>query len=108
MSEKTIAITEDNFDSEVIKSDTLVLVDFWATWCGPCRAIAPVIDEIAQEFEGKLKVCKVDIDQSAGVAGKFNIMSIPTIVIFKDGNEVERVIGAASKDSLVEKINAAL
>jgi thioredoxin 1 len=95
-----LAVTTANFDEEVLKSDVPVLVDFWATWCGPCRAIAPAVEEIAQELEGKAKVKKVDVDSEGDLAAKYNIMSIPALVVFKDGKEVDRMVGTAPKDQL--------
>mgnify|MGYP001186691645 CR=1 FL=1 len=99
------AVTEDNFENEVVKSDLPVLVDFWAEWCGPCKVIAPIVDEISEDLAGKLKVTKVNVDDAQALAQKFNIMSIPTLIIFKAGEPVEQIVGAMSKDQLLEKIN---
>ncbi len=103
-----LEITDKNFESEVIKSNIPVLVDFWAEWCGPCKAIAPIVDQISNELEGKLKVGKVNVDDAQDLAAKFNVMSIPTLFIFKDGKPIEQIVGAMSKDVLLEKINAKL
>jgi len=103
-----LEITDKNFEAEVIKSDFPVLVDFWAEWCGPCKAIGPIVDQISTELEGKLKVCKVNVDEAQDLAAKFNVMSIPTLLVFKGGEQVEQIIGAMSKDVLLEKINAKL
>ncbi len=103
-----LEITDKNFESEVIKSDLPVLVDFWAEWCGPCKAIGPVVDQISTELDGKLKVCKVNVDDAQDLAKKFNVMSIPTLLVFKGGEQVEQIVGAMSKDVLLEKINAKL
>ncbi len=103
-----LEITDKNFESEVIKSDLPVLVDFWAEWCGPCKAIGPVVDQISTELDGKLKVCKVNVDDAQDLAKKFNVMSIPTLLVFKGGEQVEKIVGAMSKDVLLEKINAKL
>lgn len=102
---KPIEITDNNFETEVLKSNLPVLVDFWAIWCMPCKMIAPIVDEIANEFEGKLKVGKVDIDNNQNFAMKFGIRSIPTLLIFKDGKVVEQIVGAAPKKALIEKIS---
>ena len=103
-----LALTEKNFEAEVIKSDKPVLVDFWAEWCGPCRMIAPIVEEIAKDLSGKLKVVKVNVDEAQELASQFNIMSIPTLILFKDGEPVDMIIGAMSKDQMLEKINPQL
>ena len=102
---KPVEVNDSNFDAEVIKSDTPVLVDFWAEWCGPCKMIAPTLEEIAKEYDGKLKIGKLDVDSNQGVSMKFGIRSIPTLLIFKNGQVVDQVIGAVPKKMLVEKIS---
>jgi thioredoxin 1 len=97
----SIAVTDQSFDSEVIRSSTPVLVDFWAPWCGPCRAVAPTVDAIATEFAGRLKVVKLNTDESGEVAMKFGVTSIPTLMVFKNGEMVERVLGNRPKADLV-------
>jgi len=99
------AVNDANFDTEVLKSGTPVLVDFWAPWCGPCRAVAPTVDAIAQEFSGKLKVVKLNTDESNEVAIKYNVISIPTIMVFKGGEVVERVMGNRPKADLVNLVS---
>ncbi len=96
--------TDANFQDEVLGSNLPVLVDFWATWCGPCRAIAPIVDEIASEYAGKLKVGKVDTDRNAQSAAKLGVTSIPTLFVFKDGVEVERIVGALPKAKIVSLV----
>ena len=100
--------TQKNFEAEVVKSGLPVLVDFWAPWCGPCRAIAPIIDEVAVEFSAKLKVGKVNVDDEQDLAAQFNIMSIPTLLIFKNGKPVDQIVGAMSKEQLLQKIKTAI
>ena len=105
---KPVTITDDNFDVEVTKSDKPVLIDFWAAWCGPCRMIAPIMEEIAVEYEGKAIIGKVDVDENQQIAIKFGVRSIPTLLIFKDGQLKDTIIGAVPKSQIVTKLNAAL
>lgn len=100
-----VEITDANFDQEVLKSELPVLIDFWAVWCGPCKMIAPVIEELANEFEGKLKVGKLDIDNNQQVSVKYGIRSIPTLLIFKEGQIVDQLVGAVPKSAIVAKLN---
>lgn len=104
-SEKIIILTKDNFEKEVIQSDMPILIDFWASWCGPCRAVAPIMEELAGEFDGKVKIGKVNVDEEGELAAKFRIMSIPTLMLYKGGQMVEKVIGARSKDEFVQLLN---
>jgi thioredoxin 1 len=101
---KPIEITDANFQKEVLESPVPVLVDFWAVWCGPCKMIAPVVEEIASEYDGKLKVGKVDVDNNPEIPQKYGIRSIPTLMVFKGGHVVEQVIGAVPKRNLLEKV----
>lgn len=104
----TMTITEENFENEVLKSDTPVLVDFWAEWCAPCVALGPVIEELAADYDGKVKVGKLNIDEAQGISVKYGIMSIPTVAIFKNGEVVDMRVGLASKEDLAGRIDAAL
>jgi len=101
---KYIVVTDDTFESEVLQSDQPVLVDFWATWCGPCRVIAPIIEELAEDFEGRAKLVKLDVDHNPKVAMDFGVRSIPTLLFFKDGTVVDQLIGAAPKKTLTDKL----
>ena len=105
---KPIEITDQNFESEVIKSDKPVLVDFWAAWCAPCRMIAPIVEELAQEYDGKAKVGKLDVDSNQQTAIKYGVRSIPTVLLIKNGEVVDTIIGALPKTAFVEKLDAAL
>ncbi len=108
MSDSIVHVTDESFEAEVLKADVPVLVDFWAEWCGPCKMIAPVIAEIATQYEGKLKVCKMDVDANTETAPKLSIRGIPTLMIFKNGNAEATKVGALSKTQLSEFIEAAL
>lgn len=101
---KPFAVTDAEFEAQVLKSDKPVLVDFWATWCGPCRMIAPILEEMAQEHDGKLKIAKIDIDAHGQVAQKYGVMSIPTLILFKNGEAAERLVGYMPKAQLEAKI----
>ena len=103
-----VAVTEQSFDSEVLKSPVPVLVDFWAVWCGPCKMIAPIVEDLAGEYMGRLKVVKLDVDENSGVAVKYSVMSIPTLGIFSKGELIERIVGYMPKDQLKKRIDAAL
>ena len=104
----TIEINDASFKSEVTDSPLPVLVDFWAPWCGPCKMIAPVLEELAQEYDGKAKIVKINIDDNQNTPAQFGVRSIPTLILFKNGNEVEKIIGAQSKDKLKAMIDSAL
>ena len=100
----TVIVTDDNFQEEVISSEKPVLVDYWATWCGPCKMVAPIVEEIASEYQEKLKVGKLDVDNNQTSAAQQNVMSIPTLLIFKDGEVVAQQVGAVTKTQLIEFI----
>ena len=97
-------LDEKNFEAEVLKSSLPVLVDFWAEWCGPCKMIGPIIDQLSTELQGKMKMAKINVDESPELAGKFNVMSIPTLLIFKGGQPVDQIVGAMPKDKLLAKL----
>jgi thioredoxin 1 len=101
---KPVEITDTNFEQEVLKSDVPVLIDFWAVWCGPCKVIAPVVEEIAGEYEGKLKVGKLHVDNNPQVAVKYGIRSIPTLLIFNNGEVSDQLIGALPKAQIVDRV----
>ncbi len=103
-----MAVNDSNFEEIVLKSEQPVLVDFWAEWCGPCKMMLPIVEEISKEFEGKLTVAKVDVDSSQGTAAKYGIRNIPTILFFKGGSVVDKQVGAVPKASLVGKIEKLL
>jgi thioredoxin 1 len=100
-----IILTEDNFDEEVLNSDTPVLVDFWAEWCGPCKMVGPTIEELAKEYKGRAKVGKVNVDQNPGIAEKYGIRGIPTLILFSKGEVAEQLVGVQSKEKMVEIID---
>ncbi|HFB83799.1 thioredoxin [Thermosulfuriphilus ammonigenes] len=108
MGDKVVQVTDATFEQEVINSETPVLVDFWAAWCGPCRAIAPIIDELAEEYAGKLKVAKLNVDESPVTPGKFGIRAIPTLIIFKDGQVAQQITGAVAKATIEAAIRKVL
>ncbi|ACT05049.1 thioredoxin [Dickeya chrysanthemi Ech1591] len=108
MSDKIIHLTDDSFETDVLRSEHVTLVDFWADWCGPCKMIAPILDEIADEFEGKLKIAKLNIDDNPATAPKYGIRGIPTLLLFKNGEVAATKVGALSKGQLKEFLNANL
>jgi thioredoxin 1 len=103
-----IELTDDNFEAEVLKSDKPVLVDFWAVWCGPCRMLGPTVEEISKEYEGKLKVGKLNVDDNSRMASQYGIMSIPSLLFFKGGQVVDQVVGAVPKKQLIDKLDKIL
>ena len=105
---KPIVFTDDTFETEVLKSELPVLIDFWAVWCGPCRMIAPIVEEMATEFSGQAKIGKLDVDENQQTAIKYGVRSIPTLLIFKGGVVKDTIIGAVPKAQIVQKLNAVL
>jgi thioredoxin 1 len=101
-------VTDSTFEHEVVRSEQPVLVDFWAAWCGPCRAVAPIVEELAGEYEGTLKVMKLDVDDNPRTAMAYGVQSIPTLLIFKDGKPAERIVGALPKRAIVDKLQSVL
>jgi thioredoxin 1 len=100
----TVEVNDSNFEEVVLKSDKLVIIDFWAEWCGPCRMVAPIIEEISEEYEGKVLVAKVDVDTNPGISSKLGIRNIPTVMFFKNGEMVDKQVGAVPKSNFVSKI----
>jgi thioredoxin 1 len=107
-SEKVMAFTDANFDQEVLQSDIPVLVDFWATWCAPCKAIAPLVDTVADEYAGRVKVGKVNVDENQAIPGKFGVRGIPTLILFKGGVVIDQIVGAVPKSQLEALLAKAL
>lgn len=103
---KALEVSDGTFEQEVLRSPVPVLVDFWAVWCGPCKAIAPIVEELAGEYEGRMKVMKLDVDDNPQTATTYGVQSIPTLLLFKDGRPAERIVGAVPKTLLVDKIKS--
>jgi thioredoxin 1 len=103
-----VTLTDENFAKEVLQSTTPVLVDFWAEWCGPCKMIAPVLDELAQEYDGKVRIGKVNIDDHQGIAGQYNVRAIPTLLLFKEGQVADQIVGLRSKRDLAASFDRVL
>lgn len=108
MSEGVLEVTTDTWEKEVVNSDGLVMIDFWAVWCGPCRIIAPTVEELSKEYTGKVKMLKLNTDENPDIASKYKIMGIPTLMFFKDGQKVDQVVGAVPKPQLKAKIDSLL
>jgi len=108
MAKGIVDVSEQNFEKEVLKSNTAVLIDFWAKWCGPCKALTPVLEEIAQAAEGKFKIAKINIDENSDLATKWEVLNIPTMILFKDGEEVDRLVGYMPKAKIQAKIDSIL
>lgn len=108
MSEKIVHVDQDSFQKAVLDSQKPVLVDFWAPWCGPCRAVGPVVEELAKDYDGKIGFAKLNVDEAPFIASKFGVMSIPTIIVFKDGKPVQHAIGYKPKDQLKKLLDGAL
>ena len=100
-----LAVSDASFDAEVLQSPTPVLIDFWAPWCAPCRAIAPVVEELSREYAGKLKVVKMNVDENINTPGKYNIRGIPTLLVFKNGEVAEQIVGAVTKDAITKALS---
>ena len=105
---KAVKLTDDSFEAEIIKSELPALVDFWAPWCGPCKMVGPIVEELAEEYDGKVKICKLNVDENSKTAAQYGVKSIPTLILFKGGESIDQTIGAASKGKLDEMIKKAL
>lgn len=105
IAENMLHLSDESFDKEVAQAKGVVLVDFWATWCHPCKMIASSLDEIAKDYSGKIKVAKVEVGEAGRTASRFNVMNIPTLILFKDGKEIERIVGVTSKEDIAGKID---
>ena len=103
-----LEVTDENFESEIVKSDIPVMVDFWAEWCGPCKMVGPVVEELSKEYAGKIKIGKMDVDKNPGTPAKFGIRSIPTLILFKDGEVAQTIVGAQPKSYLEEELKKVL
>ncbi len=101
---RPVEVTDGTFEHEVLNSELPVVVDFWAEWCGPCRAIAPMLEQIAEEYDGELRIAKLDVDENPTTVMRYGVQSIPTLVVFKGGEQVERVVGAVSREALLESV----
>lgn len=108
MAEKILHLKDNDFDKEITKAKGVALVDFWAGWCMPCKMVAPAVEAIADDYAGKVKVAKVEVDEAGEVASRFNVMNIPTLIIFKDGKEAERIVGVVPKEDIAKKLDGLL
>ena len=108
MAGKVLQVTDETFEEEILKSETPALVDFWAAWCGPCKAIAPVVEELAEEYAGKVKMAKLNVDESPKTPGQYGIRAIPTLIMFKDGKVVDQITGAVSKGHIEQALQKLL
>lgn len=108
MTDSILHLKGDTFDKEVMESKIPVIVDFWASWCHPCMMIAPVVEELSRDYAGRVKVAKVEVDEAAEISSRFNVMNIPTLIIFRDGKETDRIIGVSSKDEIIRRLEKIL